>query len=63
MKTLIFSLAFTLAFGAIAIAQPTTLPETPPNANGPSAIPVDGGASLLLVSGAVMGLKRLNKKK
>ena len=63
MKSLIIIFALGLGLSSVALAQPTTLPETPPNPNGPSPIPVDGGASLLLVSGAVMGLKRLNKKK
>lgn len=59
MKTLIFTLAvFALAF-TTAVAQPTT----PPNEEGPSPVPIDGGASILLGAGAVMGYKRITRKK
>lgn len=59
MKTLLLTLSvFALALGT-AIAQPTT----PPNEDGPSPVPVDGGASILLGAGAIMGYKRITRKK
>jgi hypothetical protein len=59
MKSLLLTLSvFALAF-TIANAQPTT----PPNEEGPSPVPVDGGASILLGAGVIMGYKRITRKK
>ena len=62
MKTLMLTLTVIAFAFTAAIAQPD-LPATPPNEEGPSPVPVDGGASILLGAGAVMGYKRLTRKK
>lgn len=53
-RILLFSL-FALVMGAVAMAQPPFDPQNP----NPEGIPVDGGISLLLASGAAYGMKRL----
>lgn len=62
MKNLLLTSALVICASVMAFAQPD-LPATPPNEEGPSAVPIDGGASILLGAGAVMGYKRLTKKK
>jgi hypothetical protein len=62
MKALVLTLAIIAIGFTTAIAQPD-LPATPPNEDGPSAVPIDGGASILLGAGAIMGYKRITKKK
>jgi hypothetical protein len=62
MKNIILTASLVVFASVMAFAQPN-LPVTPPNEEGPSAIPIDGGASILLGAGAVMGYKRLTKKK
>lgn len=59
MKTL----SLTLMVFALAFTTATAQPVTPPNEDGPSPVPVDGGASILLGAGAIMGYKRLTRKK
>ena len=56
------SLVLVLAVTAVAVAQGTGGPEpgTPPD---PTAVPLDGGASLLLASGVAYGLKRLRDRR
>jgi hypothetical protein len=49
-----------LLFALVSQAQPSTggpTPGSPP----PAAVPLDGGASLLLASGAAYGLRRLRQ--
>lgn len=54
-------LAFSLvAVSSVAFAQ---LPPEPQDQNGPVAVPVDGGASLLLAGGAIAGIKKLRSSK
>jgi hypothetical protein len=50
--------------GVLAIAGLTSVmaqsgPPVPPDQNGPVAIPVDGGASILLAAGAAYGAKKV----
>jgi hypothetical protein len=59
VKKLILSAFFALAIGFVASAQP---PFDPLNPN-PAGIPVDGGVSLLLASGAAFGIKKLRANK
>jgi len=56
---------FFLAFLAVAfISVSTVLAVDPPPIDGdPDPIPVDGGASLLLASGAVYGFRKLKAKR
>ena len=44
---------------AAALAQPGSGGPLPTTTNSPTAIPLDGGASLLLAAGGAYGLKRL----
>jgi hypothetical protein len=59
MKNVLLTASLVVFVSLLAIAQPVA----PPNEDGPSAIPLDGGASILLGAGAVMGYKRLTRKK
>jgi hypothetical protein len=49
-----------VATSSVAFAQ---LPPEPIDQNGPSPVPVDGGASLLLAGGAIAGIKKLRSAK
>jgi hypothetical protein len=56
-------LALLLGLGPVALAQPGSTgpsPQTP--AADPTAVPLDGGASLLLAGGVAYGLRRLKKR-
>ena len=58
---LLSALLLASAGGTVTLAQnPVTGGPTPTAA--PTAIPLDGGASLLLAAGAAYGLKRLRRK-
>ncbi|WP_223650417.1 PID-CTERM protein-sorting domain-containing protein [Hymenobacter psoromatis] len=64
MKNLLLAAALLLAVGA-AQAQsgpPTTGPPTT-NPLPPTAVPIDGGASLLLAGSVAYGLRRLRQKR
>jgi hypothetical protein len=54
-----------LAFSLVAISSVVyaQLPPEPEDQNGPSPVPVDGGASLLLAGGAIAGFKKLRSSK
>jgi hypothetical protein len=61
-KLVILAAMFSLAVG-VALAQPPNEPPGGPDPNGPDplspAIPVDGGASLLMFAGATFGARKL----
>ena len=62
MKKLVLSAALLLAASYAAPAQPgDTGPN--PNAASPTAVPLDGGAGLLLASGVAYGLRRLRQRR
>lgn len=54
-------LAALLLAGTTAQAQPGS--GGPGTGSGPTAIPLDGGAGLLLAAGAAYGLRRLRKRR
>ncbi len=61
LPTLVGALVAGLLAAAPALAQPGTggpAPGTPP-----AAVPLDGGASLLLASGVAFGLKKLRDRR
>lgn len=56
------ALTLAIAFSGVALAQPGSGgpgPGTP----DPTAVPLDGGASLLLASGVAYGLKHLRDRR
>jgi len=66
MSALCGALCFVLLTAATALAQPGSGGPTPaiPGADpDPTAIPIDGGLSLLLVAGGAYGLKRLRQRR
>ena len=71
MKNSLFSLRLIFAAASVcllagaltpALGQPGSGGPTP-SALNPTAVPIDGGASLLLAAGAAYGLKRLRDAK
>jgi hypothetical protein len=57
-------LAGLLSFGALAASAQTPSTGGPtPATPDPTAVPLDGGASLLLASGVAYGLKRLRQRR
>lgn len=62
--TFLPALAGALVFGLLtarpALAQPSTGGPAP---QAPAAVPLDGGASLLLASGVAFGLKKLRDRR
>lgn len=63
MKNLFLAIVLVFA-GSYAFAQPTDLGPTPNPSNNPNAaVPVDGGASLLIAAGVAYGVKRMKAKK
>ena len=57
------SLFIVLVATAVAVAQPGSggpIPGTPPD---PTAVPIDGGVSLLLAGGVAYGLKHLRSRR
>jgi hypothetical protein len=63
MKKLIFALAIVVA-ASVANAQPVNLgPQPSPENNPNNAVPIDGGASLLIAAGAAFGYRRLKGNK
>ena len=59
MKHLLI-LALLLGGAAVTRAQPGTTGPTPA---GPTGVPLDGGASLLLAGGVAYGLRRLRQRR
>lgn len=56
--------ALLLGFGSLAQAQaPGSTGPTPQPAAGPTEVPLDGGASLLLAAGVAYGVKRLRQRR
>jgi len=54
------ALAVAVAFSQVALAQPGSGGPTP---GATTAVPIDGGASLLLAGGVAYGLKRLRNRR
>ena len=52
-----------LALATAAVAQPGSGGPVPANPTGPTGVPLDGGASLLLAGGVAYGLKRLRARR
>lgn len=54
-----------LALAATAVAQPSSggPGPAPVPSSGPTEVPLDGGASLLLAGGVAYGLKRLRERR
>lgn len=61
LKNLLLVSALLLA--TRAYAQPGSGGPTPPNPAAPTAVPLDGGATLLLASGVVYGLRHLRQRR
>lgn len=63
MKNLLL-LALLLGGAAAAQAQgPGSTGPTPTSPTGPTAVPIDGGASLLLAGGVAYGLRKLRQRR
>ena len=62
MKKLVITAALLLAAGGLAQAQAPTTTGPTPQAD-PTAVPIDGGAGLLLASGVAYGLQRLRARR
>lgn len=60
MKKLLLS-ALLLGLAPFAFAQPGSTGPTPQA--GPTGVPLDGGASLLLAGGVAYGLRRLRQRR
>ncbi|HEX8428842.1 PID-CTERM protein-sorting domain-containing protein [Hymenobacter sp.] len=61
ISTYRYLLGTMLLLGALSVAQPASAqgPGSGGPTPSPTAVPIDGGASLLLAAGAAYGLKRL----
>lgn len=58
------ALVYVLLAATPVLAQaPTTGGPTPSPTTNPDAVPLDGGASLLLASGVALGLKKLRDRR
>ncbi|MET4074076.1 PID-CTERM protein-sorting domain-containing protein [Hymenobacter sp. UYCo722] len=60
LKPIFLTLAL-LLIGGLAFAQAPA--DGGPSPTGPTAIPLDGGASLLLAGGVAYGLRRLRQRR
>ncbi len=65
MKQSLYSAAWLLALWALTIgaARAQAPADGGPAPSSPTAIPLDGGASLLLAGGLVYGLRRLKQRR
>jgi hypothetical protein len=61
--TLLPALAGFLVLGLLTAAPAQAQPGTGGPAPQPAAVPLDGGASLLLASGVAFGLKKLRDRR
>lgn len=61
--TLFPALAGALVVGLLLAAPAQAQPSTGGPAPQPAAVPLDGGASLLLASGVAFGLKKLRDRR
>ncbi|MBG8552195.1 hypothetical protein I5L79_01475 [Hymenobacter sp. BT594] len=55
-------LALWLVSSVAALAQSEEPPEGGPMPADPTAVPIDGGASLLLAAGVGLGVRKLRRK-
>ena len=62
-KHALLSALCVLFSAATALAQPGSGGPTPSPTVDPTAVPIDGGASLLLASGVAFGLKKLRDRR
>ena len=62
MKKL-FLFGLLLGLGRLAAAQAPESTGPSPQASDPTAVPLDGGASLLLAGGVAYGLRRLQQRR
>lgn len=62
MKNL-FLLTLLVGLGQLAFAQAPGSTGPTPQAPDPTAVPLDGGASVLLASGVAYGLRRLRQRR
>ena len=60
MKSFLLTAALVTAACSLALAQPGSGGPAP---TSPTAVPLDGGASLLLASGAAYALRRLRRRR
>ena len=61
MKSLLITAALLLSLAGLAQAQTPATGGPTPQADPPTTVPLDGGASLLLASGVAYGLQRLRQ--
>ncbi|MCR5888482.1 hypothetical protein LRS06_12030 [Hymenobacter sp. J193] len=52
-----------LIMASVAHAQSDEPPEGGPMPDDPTAVPIDGGASLLLAAGVGLGVRQLRRRK
>lgn len=60
---LLIGLLLALPCGLVQAQGPGSTGPTPQTPNQPTAVPIDGGAGLLLAAGAAYGLKRLRQRR
>jgi len=61
--TFLPALASALVLGLLTLAPAQAQPSTGGPAPQPAAVPLDGGASLLLAGGVAFGLKKLRDRR